>query len=164
MRRGITISRRPKRRKSSENRPGPSSVNAIPRMIRIPAEKGACRRAEDGIDGNARARQLVPITIADAEYDVNSPSKTKAPAVASAIPTAIDAKSAPALKQFKPSASPTNPSPNLRSTSAIPERPPGKAENSCRSVKLLAAPSSEQATSDYREPGSEEIPASVIFA
>src|SRR3954470_9367843 len=45
--RGIMISRRPKRRKSSENSPGPTNATEIPTPATIPAAKGPCNRCSD---------------------------------------------------------------------------------------------------------------------
>ena len=133
----MMISRRPNRRKSRENAPGPSSATATPRTTTTPAPNGPLRTLSNG-SGTRNANKAAETAPAAPAREVYKPRATKAPDTIRRPPKACEASDEIPVAQRIPTMIAVIPSTDLSSSSATPEPPQGKLENSCRSLGLLS--------------------------
>jgi hypothetical protein len=129
---GMMISRRPKRRASSENAPGPSRTSAT-QMIARSRWVMELARAEPWLDGN-RTRFMItfPTAANPQQIGVRNPNRIEPPIATARLPRhQEEAVSRSGEDKIKiPSAAALSATRNLRRRSPPPGNPFGKVENS----------------------------------
>ena len=134
------ISRRPKRRASSENAPGPTSTSATQMIARFRCAMGLAR-LEAWLDGN-RTRFMIkfPMAASPQQIGVRNPIRIEPPITTARPPRhqpeAVSCSGEDKIKA--PSAVAFSATTNLSSRRPAPGNPFGKAENSlCSGHPLL---------------------------
>jgi hypothetical protein len=135
---GMMISRRPKRRASSENAPGPSSASAKQMIARF---RWAMELAgvEVWIDGNSAQFMITFPTAANPQQiGVRNPTKIEMPVISARPPRHQQEAVSCSCKNKTtiPSAAAFSATTNLRRRRPPPGNPPGNAENSLCSGHL----------------------------
>ena len=135
---GMMISRRPKRRASSENAPGPSSASATQMIARF---RWAMELAgvEAWLDGN-RTRFMItfPTAASPQQIGVRNPTRIEMPVITARPPRHQQEAVSCSCKNKTtiPSAAAFSATTNLRRRRPPPGNPPGNAENSLCSGHL----------------------------
>jgi hypothetical protein len=140
---GITISRRPNRRPSRENAPGPSSAIATAVMI-IPNDTSlASCKPHEGAGSNEKAIPRKHSPTKSPAYGVRKPIAKAVPPVVKAKPTThLPSELLDEPERYRiPTAVAAKPTATRRSNKPIPGRPPGNVEYNLCSVYLPCAPS-----------------------